>query len=530
MSLLSQFGSTGTDARAQRRLYGFGLLAALAVFFLIFPQIPGINPYQKTVVLGGFFWAIMSASWALLAGVAGQFSFAHMGFVAIASYSAGLLSRDGFFSISPSFFSPVVAILIGGVVTGLIGIVVGWLLLRLRSSYLALFTIAFSEIIRKVIVAEEPLTGGMNGLSLRPLFDFGGSPAARVLERDVSYYIMFALLVVSLILMYLLANSRIGLFLRAMREDEGAAAALGVNVVRYKIFIFTFTAVLIGITGSIFFSDVGAERISPDALRLLSTSLLITYAVLGGMESMLAAAAGAFISRLLLEVFRELPLPFGIQLDYDVFSLVFLGIVIIVLVLLMWFARRILRRLMDASMRHWHTNFFHFGGLALTLVFLIVLRFVVPNVVAATTDAASFFDQMLILLLLIFALWQLTLILGTRLANLRRSRYYSILVLVFVGLVVLFVLFLNALLASQNALRFPVVGINLSYGASSFEPGFWRYAVFGIVMILTLRFMRNGLLYPVLQWFEGRDVAMQETVSIRNVRADDDFGDEEEGG
>ena len=530
MSLLSQFGSTGTDAKAQRRLYGFGLLAALAVFFLIFPQIPGINPYQKTVVLGGFFWAIMSASWALLAGVAGQFSFAHMGFVAIASYSAGLLSRDGFFSISPSFFSPVVAILIGGVVTGLIGIVVGWLLLRLRSSYLALFTIAFSEIIRKVIVAEEPLTGGMNGLSLRPLFDFGGSPAARVLERDVSYYMMFALLVVSLILMYMLANSRIGLFLRAMREDEGAAAALGVNVVRYKIFIFTFTAVLIGITGSIFFSDVGAERISPDALRLLSTSLLITYAVLGGMESMLAAATGAFISRLLLEVFRELPLPFGIQLDYDIFSLAFLAVAMFVIALVMWLSQRLLRRIMNANTRDWQPYIFHLGGIAVTLVLLVILRVIVPSVVVASNDAARFFDLLLLLAVALFALWQLLRYLSTSLARLTRPRYYGILIALFIGLLVLLLLFLNSLLASQSEWSFPVVGINLSYGASSFEPGFWRYAVFGIVMILTLRFMRNGLLYPVMQWFQGRDVAMQETVSIRKVRTDDDFGDEEEGG
>lgn len=525
---MTVIATEGTDIQTRRRLYGFGLLAALAVFFVIFPQLPGVNPYQKTVVLGGFFWAIMSASWALLAGVAGQFSFAHMGFVAIASYSAGMLSRDGFFSISPSFFSPVIAIFIGGVVAGVIGVIVGWLLLRLRSSYLALFTIAFSEIIRKVIVAEEPLTGGMNGLSLRPLFDFGGSPEARLLERDASYYIMFVLLVVSLILMYLLANSRIGLFLRAMREDEDAAAALGVNVVRYKILIFTFTSVLIGITGAVFYSDVGAERISPDALRLLATSLLITYAVLGGMESMLAAAVGAFISRLLLEVFREIPLPFGIQLDYEVFSLAFLGITIIALAFLMWFARRLLRRFLDANRRHWHPNLFHFGGLALTFVFLVVLRLVVPNLVAATTEVARFFDLTLILLLLLFALWQLLRFLNTSLAHLRRNRYYAILILLFVGLLVLLVLFLNGLLASQTEWRFPVVGIHLAYGASSFEPGFWRYAVFGIVMILTLRFMRNGLLYPVMQWFQGRDVAMQETVSIRKVRADDDFGDEEE--
>ena len=516
------------DIQARRRLYGFGLLAALAIFFLIFPQIDGVNPYQKTVVLGGFFWAIMSASWALLAGVAGQFSFAHMAFVAIASYSAGMLSRDGFFSISPSFFSPVVAIFIGGVVAGVIGVIVGWLLLRLRSSYLALFTIAFSEIIRKVIVAEEPITGGMNGLSLRPLFDFGGSPEARILERDASYYIMFALLVVSLILMYLLANSRIGLFLRAMREDEEAAAALGVNIVRYKIFIFTFTSVLVGITGSVFFSDVGAERISPDALRLLSTSLLITYAVLGGMESMLAAAAGAFISRLLLEVFREIPLPFAIQLEYDVFSLVFLGATVLIMALVMRTVQPLLRRTLLTEGRSEQPLLLQAGALVATLAIIVILRFLAPAVFTTSTDAvARFFDLLLLLAVVSFAIWQLIRFLHVNLAHLSRPRYYGVLILIFAALLVLLVLFLNGLLASQGEWSFPVVGIHLSHGVSAFEPGFWRYAVFGIVMILTLRFMRNGLLYPVMQWFQGRDVAMQETVSIRKVRDDDDFGDEE---
>ncbi len=368
------------DIPSRRRRLGFGLLAALAIAFILFPQ-TSVSPYWKTVVLGGFFWAIMSASWALLAGVAGQFSFAHMGFVAISTYSAGLLWEYGLrdqvqasdVTGIPSFLLSVALILFGALVTGVVGLIVGWLLLRLRSSYLALFTIAFSEVVRKIIVAEEKITGGMNGLSPRQLFDFGGSPEARLLERDAGYYMMFILLVVSLAVMYWLANSRIGLFLRSMREDEDAAAALGVNVVRYKILIFTFTSVIIGIAGGVFYSDVGAERITPDALRLLATSLLISYAVLGGMESMIAAAAGAFISRVLLEIFREVQYPFGIVIA----------------------------------------------------------------------------------------------------------------------------------------------------GETSFEPGFWRYAVFGIVMILTLRYMRNGLLYPLMQWFQGRDVALRETVSIREERADE---------
>ena len=185
---------------------------------------------------------------------------------------------------------------------------------------------------------------------------------------------------------------------------------------------------------------------------------------------------------------------------------------------------------MNANTRDWQPYIFHLGGVAVTLVLLIILRVIVPSVVAASNDAVRFFDLLLLLAVALFALWQLLRYLSTSLARLTRPRYYGILIALFIGLLVLLVLFLDSLLASQSEWSFPVVGINLSYGASSFEPGFWRYAVFGIVMILTLRFMRNGLLYPVMQWFQGRDVAMQETVSIRKVRTDDDFGDEEEGG
>ena len=93
---------------------------------------------------------------------------------------------------------------------------------------------------------------------------------------------MFALLIVCLLAMHWVANSPIGLFLRAMREDEDAASALGVNVVRYKILIFVFTSMIVGLAGAIFYSDVGSERIIPEQLEVLQMSLIIAYAVIGG--------------------------------------------------------------------------------------------------------------------------------------------------------------------------------------------------------------------------------------------------------
>ncbi len=377
MQLFRQF-EAGIDRGIGRRRLGYVVLGLIILFFLWFPNDSSQSNYAKTVFISGFFYAIMSSSWALLAGIAGQFSFGHMAFMGIGAYVAGLVARDGFvfvmlgIAITPESFSALGAIIIGTLVAGLVGLVIGWLLLRLRAAYLALFTIAFSELFRIIMLTEYDYTGGSNGLSLRPLLQIADVDTA----RQVEYYLMFALLIVCLLVMHWVANSPIGLFLRAMREDEDAASALGVNVVRYKILIFVFTSMIVGLAGAIFYSDVGSERIIPEQLEVLQMSLIIAYAVIGGMESLIGAAAGAFISRYMLEAMREvvITLPFGLT----------------------------------------------------------------------TADGGDAF------------VW---------------------------------------------------------------ETGAWRFALFGVVMVFTLRYMRNGLLYPFITWFSSRDLAMKETVSKRE---DDD--------
>ena len=377
MDIFRQF-ETRIDRGIGRRRLGYVVLGLIILFFLWFPNDTSQSNYAKTVFISGFFYAIMSSSWALLAGIAGQFSFGHMAFMGIGAYVAGLIARDGIvfamlgIAITPESFSALGAIIIGTLVAGLVGLVIGWLLLRLRAAYLALFTIAFSELFRIIMLTEYDYTGGSNGLSLRPLLQIADVDTA----RQVEYYLMFALLIVCLLVMHWVANSPIGLFLRAMREDEDAASALGVNVVRYKILIFVFTSMIVGLAGAIFYSDVGSERIIPEQLEVLQMSLIIAYAVIGGMESLIGAAAGAFISRYMLEAMREVvvTLPFGLT----------------------------------------------------------------------TSDGGDAF------------VW---------------------------------------------------------------ETGAWRFALFGVVMVFTLRYMRNGLLYPFITWFSGRDLAMKETVSKRN---DDD--------
>lgn len=291
-----------------RRWVGFGVLIVLLA---LAPLYLNQFPYQMAVITGAFFYAILASSWALLAGTAGQFSFAHMALMAVGAYTSGFLGRD-------LGTTPLEGILIGTLMAGFVGLVIGLLCLRLRSAYLALFTIAFSEILRIALLTEFQFTEGSNGLKMAPLY-----PGITALSE---YYLTFGLLVTAMILMYWLSGSRIGLFMRAMREDDEAAAAMGVNVVRYKVMIFVITSMIVGLAGGVFYHQVGI--ITPNIIELLQMSLVISMAVIGGMESLLGAALGAFFSRIALELLREINI-FGLHVQLGTWRYAAFGLLLV---------------------------------------------------------------------------------------------------------------------------------------------------------------------------------------------------------
>ncbi|MGD2078949.1 MAG: branched-chain amino acid ABC transporter permease, partial [Chloroflexota bacterium] len=189
------------------------------VLILILPVF--VQSYWLHVLITAYFYAVLASSWALLAGYGGQFSFAHMAFMAIGAYVGGLVAIHLNIPLIGS-------IIVGTLGAGLAGLVIGLLTLRFKAAYLALFTIAFSEIARTILRAEAQITRGDRGLKLEPLFPDS-------ISRVPDYYVLAGLLILSLAFMYWMERSRIGLFLRAIREDEDAAAARGVNVVYYKV-------------------------------------------------------------------------------------------------------------------------------------------------------------------------------------------------------------------------------------------------------------------------------------------------------
>jgi branched-chain amino acid transport system permease protein len=249
---------------------------------------PLVNSYWQHVAIVSIIYAILAASWALLSGYAGQFSFGHLGFASLGGYTSALLVQWDAVPIP-------LGVLSGLVVCAAVGGAVGWICLRMRGPYLAIFTLAFSEIVRIVLTTENQVTNGAAGLRVVHLLQ---TP-----EKLPYYYIGLGLLACCLAVMALMAHSRWGLFFRAIREDEQASAAAGVHVVRFKVLAFAVASSFAGLAGALYAHYIGIltpELGSPDQM-----GLVVAMAVIGGLESLPAAVGGAIGVETLQEVRRS---------------------------------------------------------------------------------------------------------------------------------------------------------------------------------------------------------------------------------
>jgi len=210
-----------------------------------------------------------------------------MAFVSVGAYSSGLLARYWGVPIP-------LGMTIGVINCALVGCAVGYICLRMRGPYLALFTVAFSEVLRIVLVSEAEVTGGTSGLEIPTLFHG---------RSDMPYYYLgAAMLAVSLALMGWLVRSRWGLFFRAIRDNEDAAAAAGVKVVRFRLLAFAIASSFAGAAGGFFGHYLGI--ISPDLGSVDQMGLVVAMAVIGGSESLVAATIGAILVEFLIEALR----------------------------------------------------------------------------------------------------------------------------------------------------------------------------------------------------------------------------------
>ena len=273
---------------ARQRL---SIVMALLLLLAVLPL--GMNNYFVDVLTQAGTYVVLALGLNIVVGMAGLLDLGYIAFYAIGAYTYALLSTK----LGVSFW---VGLPAGGLAAALFGVALGVITLRLRGDYLAIVTLGFIQIVHLVLNNWDSVTNGPNGILNI------GRPALGefVFSRPIHfYYLILMIVLLAVFAVNRLNRSRIGRAWIAIREDEVAAQAMGVDTTRMKILAFALGAAWAGIAG-VFFAGKFAF-ISPESFTFFESVIVLSMVVLGGMGSIPGVILGALIIVILPEVLRE---------------------------------------------------------------------------------------------------------------------------------------------------------------------------------------------------------------------------------
>jgi len=257
-----------------------GLLLLAAIMVVVYVASP--NNFYLDVAIQIGLNAMVVVGLNLLIGYAGQISLGHAGFFGLGAYASAVL---------PVHFGvpPLAAPFVGMIVVGLLAFVVARPILRLKGHYLAMATLGLGILVFMLLTNESDLTGGPDGMIVERLRLFG----ERISGKDWWYWIVSVSLLLSVWLTLNLIDSPTGRALRALHDSEVAAQVAGVDVARFKVLAFVYSAVLASLAGSL--SALYSGFVTPDKAGFLHSIELVTMVVLGGMGSTFGGIVGAAV-------------------------------------------------------------------------------------------------------------------------------------------------------------------------------------------------------------------------------------------
>jgi branched-chain amino acid transport system permease protein len=270
-----------------------GWLGLVALVVLV--ALPAVlGSYAITVFILIFFYGYLGQAWNILSGYGGQLSVGHAAFLGVGAYTTTLLGLH-------AGLSPWLGMLVGATGAALLGAVIGGLGFRfgLRGFYFVLLTVAFAEVCRIVALNTEAV-GGALGLYLT----FTGDPwQLQFRDNRAYYYVALGLLVLATVVAAAVERSRLGAYLQAVREDEDAAEALGVDTFRVKLAAMVLSAFLTGLGGAFYANYLFS--LQPNAVFGIPLSVdIVIRPVVGGAGSLWGPILGSFILSPLAEVSR----------------------------------------------------------------------------------------------------------------------------------------------------------------------------------------------------------------------------------
>jgi branched-chain amino acid transport system permease protein len=336
----SRYPATTETGRRRQNQIGLGLRMAALGFLLAYPLVmfwflgtQGSIKWIDNFGIQILIYVMLGWGLNIVVGLAGLLDLGYVAFYAVGAYSFALLAKNGlpfiafvpeypflavdFYQLGPWAFW--VLLPIAGVLASFWGILLGFPVLRLRGDYLAIVTLAFGEIIRLVLINWVDLTNGYAGISgvPRPSF-FGipfiegeggfaayfGIPFNSIHRTIFLYYVILMLALLTALMTIRLRRLPIGRAWEALREDEIACRALGINTVTTKLTAFAIGAMFGGFAGSFFAARQGF--ISPESFTFMESAVIVAIVVLGGMGSQIGVAIAAILMIGGTELMREL--------------------------------------------------------------------------------------------------------------------------------------------------------------------------------------------------------------------------------
>jgi len=282
----------GNRIRSDRMIF-VPILAAIGAFVIVFPFM--FSSYQTSIMITALMYVMLGLGLNIVVGLAGLLDLGYVAFYAVGAYFYALMNHHfglGFWAALP----------LAGAMAATFGVLLGFPVLRLRGDYLAIVTLGFGEIIRLILENWNEFSFGPSGIAgiSRPS-TFGIKLTLQ--EHTVYlYYIMIMLVLFTILVVGRLRNSRIGRAWIALREDEIACQAMGIDKTKTKLMAFALGATWAGFVGCILAAKT--TFINPASFTFMESAIILSIVVLGGMGSIVGVIVGAFILILLPEYLR----------------------------------------------------------------------------------------------------------------------------------------------------------------------------------------------------------------------------------
>ena len=305
-----------TKAKRKRLIYNlvtFGLVIGAFIILENMIAAKAISRSLKGQLVPICAWIIMAVSLNLVIGFSGELSLGHAGFMSIGAYTGAVTSGWllAAFDMQDPILRLVLAILAGGILAGIFGVLIGIPVLRLRGDYLAIVTLAFGEIIRNLVNVLYIGTADGNlhfaflnkemPANVTMLVD--GAKGAVKIKPISTFEVGFVLILITLLVVLNLVNSRAGRAIQATRDNRIAAESMGVSVTKYKMMAFVTAAVLAGMAGALY--GLNSSTVVPTQFTFNQSINVLVFVVLGGLGNVLGSIISATFLTVLPEVLRE---------------------------------------------------------------------------------------------------------------------------------------------------------------------------------------------------------------------------------